>query len=479
MSERVVMVWVVVAGVLAAVYLLVSGGSGRDSTGPGRDTTAAGRLEIDPGTVVAVRVESGERSVVVERDGASATGWVVRWQQGDRDLAWAAREQAVRAAVRLLATAVLEARDAGDAAGEAWVEHAAIEVEMAGGDVALMRVGSGAVGGRVPARVSGGGVWAPRELAAAMEPEALLAWRDTRLLPRVGGAEASRLRVGGGVTEVELHRARGRWTLAHPIEALGDAARVEEVLGRLASIEAQELDAGLGDGGVMRLDQPAATIVVETDRREARGDTFERVLTRQTLEVGGEADASGRTRFVRARAIVEREGEVEAELGPVIGIMEVAPLGRVTARAEAYVSRAPVGVGAADVGIVSLHRMDETEVARFERDRLGWRRVDGDGGGTVGPGEAAGLGALLELCCGIGFGRVEVLGRESGVHEPIGVVRLETLGGGRLASLEVGGVAGEDGGLVARDGGVFWIATGEENASIARWLASLIERAED
>ncbi|MEZ6243340.1 MAG: hypothetical protein R3B57_09880 [Phycisphaerales bacterium] len=479
MSGRVVMAWVCVAGVLAAVYLLVSGGSGGGAghRAPGQVITT--RLAIDPGTVVALRVETGGARVAVERDPASATGWVVRWHEGDRDVAWAAREQAVRAGVRTFAAAALDPREGGSK--DETLDGATIEVEMSDGVVSRMRLGGEAVGGRVAARVGVGAgeetVWAPREIAAAIDPVALLAWREMRLMPPIGGSEASGLTIEGGESGVTLRRVRGKWSLERPIEARADEARVQDVLGRLGSIEAEELDAGGAADGVMRLDHPAATIMVETERREARGDGFDRVVTRQTLEVGGEADASGKTRFVRAGEVVEREGKVEAELGPVVGIMEVAVLGRVTARAEAYVAKAPVGVSPGDVGVVSLARVGGGEVARFERDRRGWRRVDGGRAEAVGEGEAAGLGALLELCCGSGFERVEVLGRESGVTEPIGVVSLETLGGGKLASFEVAGADGDTGGIVARDGGVFWIATGEGNASIARWLASLVEKA--
>ncbi len=467
------MVWVCVAGVLAALYLLVGGGSGDEGRSGVPEAGGVLRLEIDPATVTTVRVERDGAVAIAERDGASPTGWIVRWTDGGRETAWPAREQAVRAGVRLLATAAFEARP-GEGAGDT----AGIEVEMADGRVVTLSLGEAGVGGRVAAvlggaQESGEGVWASREVAGLANPEALLAWRDPRLLARLGGGGATGLRVEGGSSGVELRRARGRWRVEAPVQAIGDDARIEDVLARLASIEAEELDAGAADG-VTRLDTPVAAIVIETERREARGDTFERVVVRQTLEVGGEADAGGRTRFARASLLVEREGETEATLGPVVGIMEVTPLGRVTARAAAYVARAPVGTPAGDVGVVSVRGTDGNEAARFERERLGWRRIDGGRDAVVGEGEAAGLATLLELCCGAGFERVEVLGRDSGAADPIAEVRLETLGGGVIASLEFAGAGSDAEGVVARDGGVFWIATGEEHASIARWLASLV-----
>ena len=116
MNGRVVLLWVVVAAALAGVYLL----TGRSRVVGSGEAADGGlwRVPIDPARVERLEIETADgRWAVVERAGWSPTGWVARWEEGGRAVAWAAREQRVRGALRALSSSTLGARDEGEGGG--------------------------------------------------------------------------------------------------------------------------------------------------------------------------------------------------------------------------------------------------------------------------------------------------------------------------------------------------------------------------
>ena len=475
MSGRVVLSWVVVAAVLSGVYLLTGSTGNREGAGVGNQTLL--RIPIDPARVDRIEVLEGEDRVVVERAGWSPTGWVLRWREDGLEMAWAAREQRVRGALRALSSARLGARDAG---GDERVERA-WTLRLSDGSRVRVELLEGGVGGRRGVRVfdgregEGTAAWAGRDLASALAPEAMMAWRDGVALPRVGSG-ASAVTIEGRGARVSLARSRGAWYVREPVVARCEPGVVEDVLGRLASLDAGEgggLWVGASDDAVTGLDEPIAVIELETTRQIPEGDGFRREVTRQRLEVGGTARAAGATRFVRARSdtIVEGSPDPERRLGPVVLAMDVSALSKLTASVEAYVSRTAGEVRAADVGAVRVLLAAGANAGVFRRDRRGGVREGEDR--SVGGDDRIAIEALLRLICESPADRVEVLGAESAVDGRVCEVRLESLGGTVLGSYEVG--VGDDGrSLTLRDGAVFWIFEGAERERIVAWLRRVL-----
>lgn len=474
MNARAVLIWVVVAAVLAGVYLLL-GSPARQSRAEAGDGELL-RIPIDPAQVDRIEVRAGEESVVVERAAWSSTGWTLRWSENGREVAWAAREQRVRGALRALSSARLGARDGGvgESAEASWT--------LGSGDervrVDLM---SGGVGGRRGIRVFDGSdgegisAWAARDVASVMAPEAMMVWRDGAALPRVGSG-ASSLTIEGGGARVVLGRSRGAWSVREPVEAPAEDRVVEDALGRLASLDAGEgggLWVGSSDDEVTGLDRPIAVIELETVQRVPEGDGFRREVTRQRLEIGGNARASGATRFVRARSDVIVEGALDKarSLGPVVLAMDVSAMSRLTSSVEAYVSRVPSEVSGADVGVVRVLDGPVEDVGEFVRDRRGWVRA-GDEASLSG-GDRRAIDGLLRIACEEAAARVEVLGAESEVDGRLCEVRLESRGGTVLGSFELG-VSGDGEAMVLRDGAVFWISESAERAAVIAWLGRVL-----
>ncbi len=467
-----------VAAALACVYLLAGGP--RADRGGGSALETLSRIPIDPAQVERLEVVGADGSAVsVERAGWSPTGWVLRWSENGREIAWAAREQRVRGALRALSSARLGARTGED---EEEIEARWL-IDSAGGRRTTVELLGGSVGGRRGVRVieddgAAALAWAGRDVASALTFESMMTWRDGAALARVGSG-ASSLSIEGGGARVVMARARGRWVVREPVEVRGNDSVIERALGRLATLDGGDrggLWVGSDDDAVTGLDAPIAVIEVETVRRIAEGETFVREVTRQRLEVGGAGEASGETRFVRASSGVEREGEVVAEraLGPVVLVVGVEELSRLTSRAEAYVSRVPASVKAADVGAVRVLGDGGEELAVYRRDRRGWKETRE--GRSVSTAEASGIKGLLLIACEREAARVEVLGAESEIEGRLCEVRLESLGGSVLGVFEVGSGGTEDEGeaLVLRDGAVFWISDDPARVGVLEWVRGVV-----
>ncbi len=466
--------WVCVAAVLAGVYLLFGGGS---RGGGGEHGEALTRIPIDPAQVERLEVMDPDgSSVSAERASWSPTGWVLRWTENGRELAWAAREQRVRGALRAVSSARLGART-----GEDDSETAATWVfESLGSGGVVVELLEGGVGGRRGVRVVGASgepqaAWAGREVASALTMASMMTWRDGAALPRVGSG-ASLLTIEGSGARVVMSRARGRWFVREPVEVRGNEGVIGQTLAQLETLEGGDgggLWVGSEDDRVTGLDTPVAVIEIESVRRIPEGDAFVREVTRQRLEVGGAAQASGETRFVRARSDVIREGEALAErsLGPVVLVVDVSVLSRLTSRVDAYVSRVPASATAADVGVVRLLDDEGAALGVYRRDRRGWVKEGSEQ--SVSGATERGIEGLLSIACERETDRIEVLGAESAIEGRLCEVRLESLGGTVLGVFELG--AGDDGASLAlRDGAVFWISRDPSAAGVLAWLGGIV-----
>ncbi|MFI4897110.1 MAG: hypothetical protein ACIARR_04730 [Phycisphaerales bacterium JB059] len=474
MQGRVVLAWVVIAAALAGVYLL----TGRAGRVEPREDAARPllRVPIDPARVERVELSMADgRDASVERAAWSPTGWVAHWTEGGREVAWAVREQRVRGALRALSSSALGVREAGEGEGEV---EATWTIRSMGGETCEVALLEGGVGGRRGIRIEGvegaASRWIGREVAQAFTIESVMAWRDGRMAAGVASGATS-LTIEGGGGRVALARSRGSWFVREPVEARAEAGVVEDALARVASLDAGDgggLWAGADDAEVTALASPLATIEVESVGRVAQGEGFLREVTRWRVEIGGTASGNGATRFVRARRDVILDGEVlkERSLGPVVRAVDVSTLSKLTSRAEAYVSRAPTGVLAADVGVVRLIG-DQGEVV-FERDRRGW--VRGGEAVSVAGETARGIETLLSLACGQAASRVEVLGAVSEVDGRLGEVRFESLGGSVLAAFELGATGTGDA-LVLREGPVFWISEAPEAGGVVAWVRETLD----
>lgn len=441
-------VWWVCAVLLGGAALLL----GRAGETVERGSASLG---IDPAAVTGVTSERGGVVVRLERSVGTPWRWVVR-SGGE---AWAADESRVRAGLRLLGSATFERGfERGVEGGVGGDEEGTrLVIESASGR-AVLAVGDDALGGVVAGTLGDGGepVWVGRDLALAVRPTALLAWRDPSVLRGLGGGPGRvSLRVGPRL--VVLERSASGWAIREPVRVEADASAVESLLGALRGVRASGFVDELGDGAGDEL-------------AGGDGDASGGALARVTLETAGPGDSTGAvqeltlfgggdTGGVLGEA-AWRFGEVELRASTRI---DPQSLNAVIADPRAYVRRRALPAQASDVRAVSVGGW------RVERDAGGWRVGERAADG----GEVRGVTTLLEILTA----SASAVDLPEALPEGAVEVVVEGLSGSVLARCWV---LGEGEGVsvvrtVASGSGeafVGWRVASGQGEALAEWLAS-------
>lgn len=401
MRKGPVVFWAVTAAVLGVLVALFGRGGGRE----GAAATATLRLPLE---AAEVRVVGSERAgggvVVVQRvDEGWPTGWAVRTvDMGGEAAWWPADEQRVRAGLRLLTTAELPRREGGA------IEGATRAVSLGLGDRGTvdLTLGDRPLGGRIPTEFAGAGgreaVWMDSRLGEALRGEALLLWRDDRVLAVSGAATGFSVR--GGASGVELRREGGVWMIAGEPALPVDRQAVADTLAVLTGLKASRvLDPDLALEAERGLDVEQAVLSVESPGGRRR------------LALGRAADAAGSEVF--ARATGQLGGQRLAELDVRV---PTRPLAGVSASAVDYTARSPVDGGRFDIARVEIAGVGGAVRMDAVRAPDGWSGTEED--------------ARIEALLG-------VLMREPGAvslepeGEPVGTVRLHAAAGRGSVSL--------------------------------------------
>lgn len=422
---------------------------------------------------VLVGLESARvRTVEVRGDGVAATltreetpaVWTMRL--GDAP-AVVVQDSAVRGAIRLLADLDALEGQGQDDPGAGGVD---VLFALEDGSTRSVRIGGGALGGRVACRLSGEAgsktVLAEANVAGLFRREALEAWGEGALVPS-GAGRIAEVVVERDGARVRLVGARGRWGVVEPVASAGDMDACEALaraltgggLRRIAR-DARELD-------------PLATVFavrVVTEARALAGESVEAVRVLHTLrgvDLGG---------GVVGAVVVAEDERGRVLWGPWAAEVPAEVHATIDANAGVYLSRVATTLTAADVAGVRVGAPGGSAwSARFARGVDGWRGADGAGGeGVVGGGDAAQVAALLALLCETRASAattrvVEETARVARVALVVGELEAEVVevGRGRLALR-----SGAEDVLLVRGRGVTRVYPWGAHEGLAGWLAS-------
>ena len=249
MSGRIAAILVAILAVLLVVAASVQPKSA------GSDDAGLGRLvDLPPSRIGSLVVRSPDGTFVGVSAGSDSSGWLVNWGEGEVTRgAWPASESTRMAGLRLLSSAKVTPGPAGQVEG---LSHITV-VDDAGRVASEFDLGDRPLGGRVSVRMGDDGSWATvdRRIADILRPEALLAWRDTRVLPGMD-ASVRRIVIEGAGATVELRRVGRSWRVVSPINEPADPQAVQHLIDRLVVWQSDGLsDSDLASPGMtMRLE---------------------------------------------------------------------------------------------------------------------------------------------------------------------------------------------------------------------------------
>ncbi len=494
------MAWLLVAIVLGgAAFLLLRGpGSGPAGTPTGKGAAlavGARLLDLTPAGVNAIRVEHADGSVEslslglpagVQGGDGTGVAWTMRVRPAgaaaDPAVRWPVVSSRVQALLRHLNDIRVRALPAGGAVNaDPRADVVTIECSEPAGtygaDVSsrtiVLRLGSQSVAGKatieVEERFEPAGNSRPAASSAVVDDvihllfrgNAPREWRDRAALP-AAGLDASRIIMSNdkGV-KLALGRVDGAWGVREPIVAPADPAVVQRLLGAVTAVQIVDfLDQGVTEASA-RLDRPAATVVLETDRpgRNAPGTTVDTCK----LEIGGAADAAGTRLFAR----------IDDERTVVIDARAVADL---KLEPTLYVWPFPLRLNAADIGTIVLERSaarptppDSESGIVFRRDLQWWKQILSTGQEVrLSEAETRPVQALLGFLCGPAPGAAEVGGSAGAPAGPLSIaaaapeglrpwgrISLLSLAGAPLDSLEVSGQDAKPGTVTIRTGSIY------------------------
>ncbi|MBX3377415.1 MAG: DUF4340 domain-containing protein [Phycisphaeraceae bacterium] len=357
MSKAAVIVALILAMGLGVAALLVTQAGGNPSV-------AGPLLTFDPASVTELRVvyaDGSEQAVV-----RAGSGWmVVLRTKAGAEKEWPAATTQVHAALRIFANLVPEQPADGKV-----VEPAGTLRVVAGDGAHELAIGSQRLGGRVLVQAGDRAAWLDASIAEMLIDTGIRAWRSPAALPGLG-MDASRISVRGHAGgEVSLARIQGRWALREPFAEPADPEAVHRLLALLAAVRVEDFcDNGApADTG---LDTPAATLIIESDSRDAAGRS---TTTRQAVSVGRAADVAGRTVIAR----LERSGE--AAFADTV-ILHGEPLAAINADPLHYVARRALQVEPSEVGQLIVRRAfveGSCAVVGFRRTLDGWETRCGE-----------------------------------------------------------------------------------------------------
>lgn len=351
MSERSVIVSVLVALIMVGLWKVTSVMTARTDEGP------APLLDFDPASVDRIEVRRGaEGPVVIERgEVLGSPRWMVRWARGEEPVSWPADEGAVRAGLRVLSTATIEER-----AHESPLDGGTLTLHLADGSTRTLRFGADPLAGRVEVEASTPSSRPSLGLADAALFDAfvrtgLLAWRDGRALAPFSAGPA-RLELESPSGALALVRRQGRWQMLEPLVAAASPEAARELTNSLGSLTVDRLEGGADPADpAFGFAAPLATVTTETDYRVREGGEATGGTLRQRMLVGGPVDATGESVFVLLEwTRPNNDGPPSTVAGPVVGRVRTEGLNKLTTRPEPYIAPIAVTTLAASVEHLTL-----------------------------------------------------------------------------------------------------------------------------
>lgn len=450
-----VLIWIVVAGLLAGLVAVTRSG-GSTPAAARSDGRTTWTVPVDPARVASMaRSLDGQPAGGAERTGPDR--WLVRWTGADAEpRAWHADPGRVRAALRLLSTAEIIRTDEQS---ELTPRNTLRITEQDGRSVEIW-FGDRAAGGQTPVVVL---VKGPDGIAQQRVdgrigsgiPDAMIrtdwtAWRDPTLFEATAsGTNAIGVRFRD--RSVRLERGGRGWRIAEPFEMDADGSEVERLIATLGAMQASSFADASGDD-VTGLDEPLASIRVETGAGVRMMDV-------------GRAGSDG---LVYARLT---DGDRTAVIR-----MPAEALSRVSAAAEAYVRRTPLGISPAEVGLVRLQ--DPRDETRFEATREAgqWQ----SGGDPVSPNQRDAIDRLLRVLASQPAARVMLAqSPDETTRGRLGTIICGTREGLPLAAFRLRAEDGPDGLrlIVAMDRGeageLAWTIVSEEARAVIAWVGAM------
>lgn len=418
MRIRTVLIWFVVAGLLAAA-VAASRSGGPAASNPTQPTAAEPwTIPIDPARVDRLSLtENGTERFAAVRLAQGVDRWTLNWNTDAGNGSWAADPERVRAAIRLLAsTPVTPSADESESIDSVATvtlresDGRSIDIGFAGrasgGQILVIvdvrdeqSIAERRVVGRLPANTFDAFVRTP-----------WTAWRDASLFDAVT-ANASAVAIQAGPYRVRLLRGSRGWAITQPYALEADSEEVERTLNAIASMQAaQFVDAPPADIAT-GLDTPIASIAIETDAGI------------RTLDIGSGTDGQGNTIFARIST---------RTISSVIHV-DREQVAKLTAVPEAYARRTPLGISGADIARVRF--MATTGRARFEaRRNAGDWIIDGI---PASPDQRDAINRLITVLTLEPAARVAAINTDDQTNTPLGEVRFLTEEGLPLAALNL------------------------------------------
>lgn len=388
MSERSVIVSVLLAVVLLGAWLLTTFRASPDAPTP------APLLPIDPALVQRIELHrpTGPRVWIERSEHLGTARWFVHTLINDEPMVWPAEDARVRAGLRVLASSRIEP------ATPELSSEARLTLTLVDGSTHSIEFDASPLAGRVLVRsvpdegtpVQG---FVEAALFDAFVQTSLTTWRDPRPFAVVGPGPA-RIELESAAGSLALARREARWTMLEPIQIAADNDAANELTSQLAGINAVTMhDTLTAADARTSLSQPLATLATETDLRlpDASGETVAATI-RQSVRVGGPADLTGTRVYAEVLwTVAMADARAETLAGPVVVELNTADLNTLNTRAETYFSRRATTFAANMIERITL--TDRARTLSLERDGLSWI----SGNAALLPGDAEAINNLLGL----------------------------------------------------------------------------------
>lgn len=366
MSRTAVIVALLVVLVLGGVALVLTkkGSTPAAVTGP--------LLSFDPATVTELRMEYPDGTFqAMQRD--PAFGWkIVLGRPGTPVRSWPAAAAQSQSALRLLGNLTEERPGDGSISKPAGT----LRINAGETTVCSLVFGEQRLGGRVLVEASGSSkrmAWIDAKVADMMVTTGPQAWRSMAALPGIG-AEASRITMKAqGGNAISLARVQGKWALREPVAAPAEADEINKLIGVLGKVQIVDF-CDKGPPAATGLENPNATLVIETDERDASGAL---TTIKQTLTVGQAADMNQETMVARLERTVSGKGPGYA----MVVIVGGEGLAAINTNPATYVSKRAIQVEAKEVGQVEYYFSRKGDVdcwPRYRRTQDGWEERCGE-----------------------------------------------------------------------------------------------------
>lgn len=435
------------------------------------------------------------REVTVTSPGAtSPTATITRdagldvWLLREGVNVWPAGDAQVRGFLRLVSQLSRQPVDGSTSApGGATV----VRLTREGAEAIVLHIAPTAVGGRVAVFEESSQITRLAEagLATLFSRDSLAAWRSQQPIAAMAG-QPSRVVVDASGRRLELARLQERWTLATPVVAPAERARVEALLQGVARLTATRMlseDTSRENTG---LDSPTAIVRVVTNVPAPVAGGAARVVE-QELTLGAASDASGNAFFASATA-KDASGVL---WGPQIMTVSREAMTSLVADSTSYIALRATQVPAPDIGSMLLSRCDTcmmapklepvTEAAANDvaltRREQGWSMARGDASAQAASSvQAAFAISTLRQLCETPADKV-LTSAPAGVV-PVATITLRSIAGAPLDVMAIGEIAdaGTDAqgkkvsGVVVRSGGVYRLLMNDEARQMVKVLGELV-----